>query len=273
MYESIGRSEVAWAGRPYPEINEIAEQDGSLVIVPVASLEQHGRHMPTATDTILADAVATEGAESVFPDVPVLVTPPVWSGYSPHHLEFGATVSLSLEEMIRLTKATVKSALKSGFDAALVVNGHGGNAAIVANAVNEAGIDEDAEILGLTYFSLAEKFIDDVRESENGGIAHAGELETSMMLHLRPNLVREDEIAGTNWETPYNDVAQEVIESKPLSMYTPIDEYTESGALGAPKLATPEKGKQIFEGFVDELARLLIKIHERNAERAESNTS
>jgi creatinine amidohydrolase len=266
VYESIGKSPVSWAGKPYPEITEIAEQDGSVVVVPVASLEQHGPHMPTATDTILADAVATGGAEHVHPDVPVLVTPPVWTGYSPHHLAFGATITLSLEEMIQLTKSTVTSAVACGFDAALVLNGHGGNASIVANAASDAGIDADAEILGLTYFSLAEYFIDEIRDSENGGIAHAGEMETSMMLHLRPDLVDEDALDGTYWRTPYDDVAQEVIESSPLSMYLPMEEYTESGALGDPELASAEKGERMYEGFVEEVGRLLREIHDRNAD-------
>lgn len=265
VYESIGRAGVSWGGRTHPEVTEIAGRDGSIVVVPVASLEQHGHHMPTATDTILADAVATGAAEAVSAEVPVLVTPPVWTGYSPHHLAFGATVTLSLEEMIRLTRSTVESAVASGFDAALVLNGHGGNASVVADAVAESGVEADAEILGVTYFGLAGSFLDEIRDSDDGGIAHAGEMETSMMLYLRPDLVREDEIDGTNWETPYVDVAQEVVESKPVSMYTPIDEYTETGALGAPALASAEKGERMYDGFVDEVARILREIHERNA--------
>ena len=258
---TIGRSEVAWAGKPYPEIKRIAGAPGSIVIIPVGSLEQHGLHMPTATDTILADAVAKGGANRVAQDIPVLVTPPVWTGLSPHHLAFGGTVSLTLDELTDLVVSTVETAVSNGFDAALLLNGHGGNAALIADAAVKAGMESTAEVLGLTYFSLAESFVDDIRESEHGGIAHAGELETSMMMHLRPDLVDEDAIDGTLWETPYSDVANEVIESKPLSTYTPIDDYTDSGALGAPELASAEKGARFFEGFTDEVSRILREIH------------
>lgn len=261
VYSTIGRSEVAWAGKPYPEINRLAEADGSIVVIPVGSLEQHGLHMPTATDSILVDAVAKGGAEQVSPDIPVVVTPPVWTGLSPHHLAFGGTVSLSLEELTDLVVSTVETAVSDGFDAALLLNGHGGNSALISDAAVKAGIETDAEVLGLTYFSLAGSFVDDIRESENGGIAHAGELETSMMMHLRPDLVDEEAIEGTLWETPYTDVPNEVIESRPLSMYTPIDDYTESGALGAPELASPEKGARFYEGFTDEVARILTEIN------------
>lgn len=87
-----------------------------------------------------------------------------------------------------------------------------------------------------------------------------------MMMHLRPDLVDDDAIDGTLWEVPYSDVANEVIESKPLAMYTPIDEYTDSGALGAPELASAEKGARFFEGFTDEVSRILSEIHEAHSE-------
>lgn len=171
---TIGKSAVAWAAKPYPEITRIARASGSIVIIPVGSLEQHGRHMPTATDTILADAIATDAAEEVSHEIPVLVTPPVWTGLSPHHLAFGGTISLTLDELTDLVVSTVETAVSNGFDAALLLNGHGGNAALITDAAVKAGMETDAEVLALTYFSLAESFVDDIRESEHGGIAHAG---------------------------------------------------------------------------------------------------
>jgi creatinine amidohydrolase len=75
----------SWAGQSYEEIVQTADRDGSVVVVPVGSVEQHGHHMPVATDTILVNAVATLGAQRASDD-PVLVTPPVWTGNSPHHI-------------------------------------------------------------------------------------------------------------------------------------------------------------------------------------------
>jgi creatinine amidohydrolase len=85
-------TDAAWASQPYGDVVELAERDGSLLVVPVGSLEQHGYHLPVATDTLLVDAVANDAAEAT--DAPVLVSPPVWTGLSPHHLPFGGTPSL-----------------------------------------------------------------------------------------------------------------------------------------------------------------------------------
>lgn len=95
-------SPVAWMAKSYQEITAIAEQNGSLLIVPVGSLEQHGYHLPVSTDTLLADAVAHSGAENVHESVPVLVTPAIWSGRSPHHLPFGGTISVETTTLLSL---------------------------------------------------------------------------------------------------------------------------------------------------------------------------
>ena len=77
VYETLGSQSSAWAGKTYPEIVETAERNGSVLVVPVGSIEQHGFHMPVGTDTILVDAVAHRSAERIDEEVPLLVTPPV----------------------------------------------------------------------------------------------------------------------------------------------------------------------------------------------------
>lgn len=266
MYDAIGRSPVEWAGKTAEEVLEAAERDGSVLVVPVASLEQHGRHMPTITDTLLCTAVVQTAAEQAADEgVPVLITPPVWSGQSRHHLGFGGTVSLDVPTLVAVLDHVADTALENGFDALLLVNGHGGNVSTIGTAVQEIAEDQDAEVLGLTYFQLAGGTVADVRESERGGIAHAGELETSMMLHLRPDLVREDRVEGTPYDKPYDGEHQDLTDSSYISTGRPFESYTESGAAGRPALATAEKGEAFFEGFCDALSALLGSIHDRHA--------
>lgn len=267
LYDAIGDDDVSWAGLPYREVRVRAERDGSVLIVPVASLEQHGHHLPTATDTILCGSIATATAERLHPDVPVLVTPPVWTGYSPHHLSVGGTVSAEHDRLLGLLGDVVGTSSRNGFDATVLLNGHGGNASLVSSAAAILGrrYADRTETLGLTYFALARAFADDIRESDRGGIAHGGEMETAMMLHLRPDLVDEDSIAGTPWETPYELASCDLLDGAPLAMYTEIGDSTDSGALGRPDLASAEKGERFFEGFLDELGALLVEIHERHA--------
>lgn len=265
VYQSIGSTEASWAGKTYEEIQAIGEQRGSVLVLPVGSVEQHGHHLPVGTDTILADAVASLGAERAARAAPILVAPPVWSGYSPHHLPFGGTFSVRFETLLHLLEDLADSALENGFDALVLLNGHGGNAALVSGVTSTIGVDHpDVEVVGLSYFSLADSFIDDVRESEPGGMAHGGEFETSLMLHLRPELVEEDRREAPYLDEPYERGLTDLMAGATLSIYRPFSEYTDTGAIGAPDLASAEKGAEIYDRLGDELADLLVEIHEQN---------
>ncbi len=263
----MGEDPWSFAGKTYSEIAEVAERDGSVLIVPVGSIEQHGHHMPVGTDTILVDAVANLGAERVVDDVPVLVTPPIWTGYSPHHMGFGGTVTLDHDDLLTVLEGIGESALENGFDALLLLNGHGGNASLISSATSTIGRHHsEVEVLGLTYFQLATEFISDIRESDVGGMGHAGEFETSLMLHLRPDLVREDRLEGTPQDEQYDQAGQDLLVGGPLSVYRTFEKYTESGAIGEPELASAAKGEEIFENLGEQLSDLLNQIHEQNAE-------
>ncbi|NHX34929.1 MULTISPECIES: creatininase family protein [Halolamina] len=256
-------SSVAWAAKPYPEIAEIADREGSVLIVPVGALEQHGHHLPTGTDTVLVDAVATAGAERVSDEVPVLTTPPLWLGHSPHHLPFGGTVSAEFDTLSDTLSEIADSALGNAFDTVLFLNGHGGNRPLIAAATQRVGAEQpDTEVLGLTYFELGEYFLDDVRESDLGGMAHGGELETSMMLHLHPELVDEERMQATEWETEYEQAPGDLLGSGPLNVTLDVAEWSDSGAMGDVSAVSAAKGEAMFEGFVDELEALLRTVHE-----------
>jgi creatinine amidohydrolase len=262
-------SDASWASLPYREINEIAQQDGSILLVPIGSIEQHGHHLPVATDTLLVDAVANATAERVCDSLPVLVTPPVWSGFSPHHMSFGGTITLDQESRLDALKDIADSALENEFDSILLLNGHGGNMSLVDLAASEIGNDHpDVEVLSLTYFQLAESFIDEIRDTEVGGMAHGGEFETSLMLYLHSDLVDEERLSGTLLDEPYDDGIQDLLEGGPLSVYRPFSEYSESGAIGDPTVASSVKGEQIFTRLQDKLEDLLREIHTNNSAEA-----
>jgi creatinine amidohydrolase len=263
MFLPTGLDRHAFGGQTAAQIGEIADRDGSVLIVPVGSVEQHGDHLPTATDTILV-CEAVGAALDRLDDHPVLATPPVWSGYSPHHESLGGTLSGEFETLLSLLKEIVDSALANGFDAALFVNGHGGNTALIETAVSEVGRDHsEAEITGVTYFELAAPFVDDIRDSDVGGMAHGGEFETSLLLHLHPDLVADDRPAEY-WDEPYDQGGRDLMQGGPLAVYREFEEYSASGAIGDPSLASAEKGEQLFDGIADELSALVTDVHNRN---------
>jgi len=267
VFDEPSADSPAWVARTAPEIGSIGQKDGSVAVIPVGSIEQHGNHLPVSTDTVLADTMAHSGAEEIAGEVPILVTPPIWSGLSPHHMEFGGTITLEVETMVSVLHDVAASVLDNGFDAILFLNGHGGNTSIVDTATTEIGQDyPDEQILSLTYFQLAEPFIDDIRESDIGGMAHGGEFETSLMYHVRPDLVRETNQDATYMDDEYELRRQDLFKGGPLGVYRSFSEYTESGAIGDPELAAPKKGAELLKRIIDELADLLMGIHIQNSE-------
>lgn len=255
---------ASWAARTAGDVRAVAETDGSVAVVPVGSVEQHGEHLPVATDTILAESITQLGVDRVADDLPVLVTPAVWTGNSPHHESFGGTISVGVHGLLDHLEGVAASVLDDGFDAVLFVNGHGGNRATVADAVSTVGAAHDAQVLGVTYFELAGPVVDEIRESDTGGMAHAGEFETSLLLHLYPDLVDEDAIDGEPMAEPYDRAASDMFDEGPLAVYRSFEEYSASGAVGDPHLATAEKGERIAEYLGEELASLFREIHEQN---------
>jgi Uncharacterized protein, putative amidase len=253
-------SEAAWATRPYGDVVELAARDGSVLVVPVGSLEQHGYHLPVATDTLLADAVAHGAATTA--EAPVLVLPPVWTGLSAHHLPFGGTVTLDRETLAAVLEEVADSALENGFDAVVFVNGHGGNTALVdAVSASVGAAHPDVEVVSLTYFALAGEIAAEVRDSETGGMAHGGEFETSLMLHLHPDLVDMDKADGDMMEGPYDQSRQDLFEGGPVSVYRPFTAFRESGAVGDPTLADVEKGQRLFDHLCATLGALFEEVH------------
>lgn len=251
-----------WAAMPYREVRDVARTDGSVVVVPVGSIEQHGHHLPVATDTILVDAVV-HGAVERLDDPPVVVTPPVWSGFSPHHLPFGGTLSLEFAHLQALLEDVAQTAVENGFDAVCFVNGHGGNVPLIDAVVSTVGVEADAEVLGTTYFHLATDQIEALRDSETGGMAHGGEFETALMLALCPELVGDDR-AGEPLDEQYDWGGQDLLDGGSLSVYREFDEYSETGAIGAPELASAEQGERFYDVLTRELAALVTAVHEHN---------
>jgi creatinine amidohydrolase len=264
-FEEATKGSASWAAETASDIREIGDEDGSVAVIPVASVEQHGDHLPVSTDTILADAIARLGAERVKDEVPILVTPPIWTGLSPHHMDFGGTITLEVETMIAVLRDTAASVLNNDFDSILFLNGHGGNTSIIGTAVTKIGREfPDSQILGLTYFQLAEEFIHEIRDSDIGGMAHGGEFETSLMSYLRPDLVDVNGAEAQYMNDPYDLRRQDLFLGGPLSVYRSFTEYSGSGAIGDPDLASSEKGAVIYDRLGDEMEVLLVAMWEHN---------
>jgi creatinine amidohydrolase len=260
MYENL--LEGTWLTKSYAEAVETAEQDGSILLVPVGSLEQHGQHLPTGTDTILATAAVQAGIDNVDDAVPVLLAPPLWAGYSPHHRPFGGTITVEHDTFINTITEIVDAAAGNGFDAVVFVNGHGGNKPLLSTAITVAGQEHpEIDVSTFLYLDLLGPETKELKASDVPGV-HGGELETALLLAVRPNLVDEDLVSTTPQREPYERTGTDLLDGGPVSVYRSFDEYTETGTLGEPGAACVETGERALEVVGSEIATILESIHD-----------
>lgn len=222
-----------------------------VVVIPAGSLEQHGPHLPLFTDTILATAVA-EGVERRLPEQAML-TPALWLGASGHHLAFPGTLSASFDAFIGALESIVGSLEPHGFHKFYVVNGHGGNNDPLGVALRGLKLRHPNLTLGASgYYSFAAEQVARLLEGPIKTIRHACEAEASLMMHVRPDLVRTSRLRddGLSPEPPVVGVVHH------------FDEVTDEGSFGYATLATPEKGRAIFEAAVEGLCREIQAIAE-----------
>ena len=233
-----------------PQIRGI-DREKTVVLIPIAAVEQHGPHLPTGTDTIICTAL-TEAVETRLPDS-VLLTPTFWLGASAHHLRFGATLSSALPDFIASLREIAGSLLMDGFRRLLLVNGHGGNVDPLRVALRELQPSyHDAVLAGGSYWATAGDLIADALDGDHKTVGHACEFETSMILHLQPELVDKSKLADAG-----KLVADTV---NGLFVSRDMKQRTREGCTGRPDLATAKKGKDLFEGITARLVESAEKL-------------
>lgn len=185
--------EVEWGRLKAGEIRALAAKD-AVVIVPVASLEQHGPHLPTATDTLLVSEVARRAAVLAGERHPIVVTPCVWTGLSEHHMELGGTVTLDFNAFAGLLRGIVESLVRQGFERICLLNGHGGNSAALRTITDELTFEFEIPIVSGTYWHVAAAALEPILERQRT-IRHACEAESSMVMAIAPELVDTSRLA------------------------------------------------------------------------------
>jgi creatinine amidohydrolase len=227
-----------------------------VLVLPLGSVEQHGRHMPVGTDTMLAQAVALAAAGKSDRTV---VLPPPWYGFSAHHMRFPGTVTLRAETLIALCEDIVGSVVRHGFRRILIVNGHGGNGGVIDVLASTLGHRHygKARIAALTYFQLARDAIAALRKSKSGGMGHAGEFETAMVQHLRPDLVGIEDAATHYPDAGSAYLTTDLLGASAVRVYHDFGDLSPSGTLGDPGLASPEAGAAFFVAVTDALAAFI----------------
>jgi creatinine amidohydrolase len=229
-------------------------RDAVTVLAPIAACEQHSRHLPTFTDTILVTAVA-EGVEQRLPEQ-VLLLPTLWLGASAHHLRFGATLSAEVDTHITILCDLLTPLLDDGYQRVLVLNGHGGNIDTMHVALRRLQPRyRDRALTAASYWELADKELAALAEGGRKSMGHACEFETSMVMALRPELVRRAEIK--------DDPLAEEPALRGLFLAEDMKQRTDHGAVGFPELASPEKGRAFLNAAIERTTEVVRALQRR----------
>jgi creatinine amidohydrolase len=226
----------------WPEVKAEIDTGRDTVVLALGATEQHGRHMPLATDALIGDHLARALAERL----DAFVGPTLRVGCSEHHLGFAGTMSLSHSTFAAVVADLVRSLLKGGFRRVVLVPTHGGNFAPLAAAVAE--LPERESVTALTdlgvLFQIAQMGERDFGVPLAEGGLHAGEWETSLLLAIHPELVRMDHA-----EAGFTGELQEALEG--LFSEGGVAALSTNGAIGDPTRASAEHGKRYWSAAVD----------------------
>lgn len=236
----------------WPEVKAL-DFNKLVVIFPTGSFEQHGPHLPLTTDTDIVSAIA-ESIEREMADR-VLLLPTLWPGLSTHHMHFPGTMDVTQTVYIQLITELGKSMTSMGAKKVFLLNGHGGNDTPLRAALRELKTAvPQTRFVFASYWSLAAKTLLDVRESELGGMGHACEMETSIMLYLHPDRVKMDRAVrdGPPHTDPYRKADMQ--HARPVFFVNEFHEVTNSGVMGHPDMASAEKGRRFLDGIVAEVS-------------------
>ncbi|GLZ04586.1 creatinine amidohydrolase [Actinomadura sp. NBRC 104412] len=217
---------------PMTTATEESERHTTVALLPVGSHEQHGPYLPLATDTVVACTVAREVAAAH----PVRLLPPVTISCSHEHAAWPGTVSISARTLYAVVHDIAESLRRSGVPKLVLVNGHGGNY-VLGNVVQEAG--GDMALFPTLEDWEAARIAAGIRNDGNTDM-HAGELETSLLLHAHPELVKPGYEAGDH-----------VSGDRRHMLTRGLEGYTESGIVGRPSLASSRKGRDLLAALVE----------------------
>jgi len=256
----------------YVDIQEYLKTKDTILI-PIASTEQHGPHLPLYTDTI----TAVEISERISEQIGVLHTPPIWTGYSPQHMygvgQGRGTVTVRASTLLALMNDIARSLIHHGFNRVIFINGHGSNIKVVDPVLRKLRYETGALISFVKpymerYEGILEGLMENPPEETPGW--HSSELETSQDMAWNPDLVRMERAVDTRAHIPEflpsafskNDGMPDTEFEGYQYFSFPMDhhEFVDNGIIGNPMRATAEKGEEAFRRLSEHVARGILEL-------------
>ena len=261
--DKIFYDELTW-----PEVKEIVSQQW-VPLLPVGSVGAHGPHAPLKTDCVGPLEVCRLAANLVQGEA--IVLPPVNYGFEGFHTNFPGTISITEQNLIGYVADVLFSLAHHGFKKIVIVNGHGGNPPFLNLAMRRLNLKMYPKTVAcvITWWDLIpQEDLNRLSESEFGGMRHAGELETSIMLHTDPDVVQMDKAVKELWDGDLR-CSGETTAGMSRAGGTPVGPAMyvgwmggrgghDSGIMGDPTVATAEKGRKWLTIAAENLAQFIL---------------
>ncbi len=239
------------------------DKEKSMVLLPIAAIEQHGGHLPVGTDSLILEALLERFANTKeFKGYHVIIAPQLWVGKSNEHLGFPGTISYTAITLYNMLKEMVDSMVKSGFKKVMLTNSHGGNTDLLNLISRDLRIEYgiDVYVFDWWFTPFWQELLATEKESPSPyGVFHACELETSLMMAINPDLVDKNAITDETPDEKFQDM-------KYLSLFGPVNmgwktrDVTKSGVIGSPSYATAEKGEKMLQYATDKLEAIVAEL-------------
>ena len=246
----------------WEELAESRDRAKGVVIVPVGSTEQHGCHLPLGTDTMVAAMLAADGAAVT----QTVVAPPLWYGWSPHHMVLPGTVTVRPEVLVELLYDVVESLHKHGFEKIVVINGHRiVNISWMQLAAERAQRQLGVKVVIFDPAYMSKEFVETVGY---GPVGHSEEIETSQMLYKMPHLVHMEKAQDNPIEPSPLYSVDPSFEGDTLCYVPSTAEHmmkavkAAGGTTGTPSKADADKGKKYHEHLVGNLVKVIQRLQE-----------
>jgi creatinine amidohydrolase len=268
-----------WADLKSPDFARL-DLDRCIAVLPVAAIEQHGPHLPLNVDTALVEGVIAAALPHLPGSLPLLFLPTQSVGFSPEHTRFAGTLTLKADTILRLWTELAESVASTGVKKLVLLNSHGGQVGLTDVVARDLRARLSMLVYSVNSFNLP------LLDEQGGSVAaqfsahehrfgiHAGEIETSMMLALKPGQV--DMAKAQDFHSTSQDRAEKFSilgDGRSAKLGWQMQDYNPHGAVGNAAAATAEKGEALLSAMGRSLAQLLTEIDQLPAGTLRDSTA
>ena len=251
-----------FSDKTWEELKEYAEKD-AIIILPVGTTEEHGMHLPVKTDAAIAEGFAKAIAERCWKEIPLLVLPTIWAGYSPRSMnKWPGTMHVNIQVFTDYVYEICSSIVQSGFKKIVMLDCHGQHAPMLNIVTKRIADQYDAYPAVTSPLTMSAEKFKTFRKSEKGGVLHACEWETSVML-VFSDLVKTDKYVNVDIMRYHSDfvAGDSAWGGQKVTWSTWGLQDSTTGVYGDPTKATVETGKAIIEATVENYYKFLLEYY------------